>query len=159
MLARFEETDTEVIAKQYQFVGAGFAVVANWLLLWVTFGTESGGLFSLLIATLFLVLAAAVSEIRTCRFDSTTRTLTIRRQRALGTTMLELPFSDFQGFETDRLGNAKLAVEAVTLHSRKRGEIGIAQYYVLRGVGGGFAGYLEDWLKDKGYVPETASEE
>lgn len=149
MLARFEETDTEVVIKQYQVVGAALAILLNWAFLYRTFLTESGGLLSLFWATVALVVAAALVELRTCRFDSASRYLYIRRHRLLGATTQDISFAEIEGLELTRWGNDKLAIETVTLSTRSKGDIEVACYTVVKDTDANFAGYLQDWLKSK----------
>lgn len=153
MLSRVVETDTEVLVKHYCVLSAAVALVFAWLFGYLTFGTERGGVLTLLLATFCLVLAAGLAEIRTSRFDRTTKTLETTKLGTLGAHVTLIPFADMQGFTMVHQGNKKLAREVMTLHTRADGNFVLASYLVLREEGGDMDQYMQDWLAEAGWRP------
>lgn len=153
MYSRVVETDTEVVVKHYRVLGAAVAILFNWFFVYETFSTESGGLMTLLLATLSLLIAAGLAEIRTSRFDREAQLLEVTTLGTLGPNVVRIPFAEVLGMSLERKGNDTAAVESLTVHTRDNGSIEIAGYVVLKGSGGGLDQYLQDWLAQAGWAP------
>lgn len=150
MFARVQETDSQLVVKHYRVFGSGLCILLNWALVWETFNTESGGFLTLMLATLVLILAGALAEIRTTVFDRADRTVDIKRHRALGQDVTHLAFDDLDALLESRHGNDTLAVEEVRLTDKQARDFGIASYLVVQGQGGGLRAHLQDWLEAAG---------
>ncbi len=147
MYTRVEESDDVTCITSYQLAGAGVAMVITWYFLFLTFASERGGMLTLLLATVALAFCAALAEIRTSAFNTTTQALVQTRKRLLGPEIRTVYFHDIEGFGLRRTGTDKLSVETVSMHTKGQGDMDIGTYLVIKGEGGGLQEYLEGWLR------------
>ena len=149
MFSRIHENDTEFVIKHYRVTGAAISGLLGLFFGYETFTTEGGGFMTLLLATLGFFVSVALAEIRTTRFDPVNRMMHVKKQKALGPVDTQVSFDELKSIDLERLGNDKLAMETLRVHTRKYGDIILGGYLVIRNEGGNLKGILVDWLASK----------